>query len=172
MVHKPSLESPEAFSERHRLYFYMLRILLERASWVCRDSRSVRDRSLGDGTANVIFSNRNDISYQEVANYFNRLERLETTIDFNVIRPGQFQALTNGKKSGLQVADAIASAYFCAEHTFLRRRNHEYAQALGPTLYRHCGKAWGYGLKFFPPSVEKQAAHGTIAPWAAIFQSM
>ena len=33
LVHKPSLQEPEKFRERYRLYFYATRYLLERVSW-------------------------------------------------------------------------------------------------------------------------------------------
>lgn len=166
MIHKPSLEEPETFRKRHRLYFYAVRLLLERASWICRDSRTARDQSLGDGTATVIFSNRNDLSYVEMKNYFIRLQGMETSIEGSVIRPGQFETLSNGRMAGLQVADTIASAFYCTNHHCARSVSEHWAETLRPTVYRREGKYRGYGLKFFPPSAEKQVAQGTLAPWA------
>src|ERR1700674_1880934 len=39
LVHKPSLSEPETFGEEHRLYHYAVRLLVERISWLCRDSK-------------------------------------------------------------------------------------------------------------------------------------
>ncbi len=166
MVHKPSLEEQETFRDRHRLYFYAVRFVLERASWLCRDSKAARDLSLGDGTATVTFSSRNDLPYDEMRAYFCRLQRLETSIDWSVIQPNQFETLTNGRKSGLQIVDTVASAFYCADHHCTQNLTDRWAEALRPTLYRNASRYRGYGLKFFPFAAEKQIAQGTLAPWA------
>ncbi len=166
MFYKPCIEEPETFRDRHRLYFYAMRFLLERASWVCRDSKASRDRSLGDGTARVVFSNLNELSRARMQEYFDRLRSTETNIDWSAIRPNQFETLSNGKLSGLQIADTVASAFYCANHHCLRSRDERWAEILKPTVFRHAGRFRGYGLKFFPLAAEKQIAQGTLAPWA------
>jgi len=64
-VHKPSLLEPEIFQERYRLYFYAVRYLIERISWLARD-RHNPDKWGGDGTVQLIFSNRRGMSYDEM----------------------------------------------------------------------------------------------------------
>ena len=79
LVHKPALQEPEKFQERYRLYFYTTRYLLERVSWYCRDHRYASDG--GDGSAEVIFSNRSGMSYAELCGYLDRLRsRYNTSI--------------------------------------------------------------------------------------------
>jgi hypothetical protein len=47
LVHKPSILEPERFRDTHRLYFYAVRFLMERVSWLCREKR--RERRTGTG---------------------------------------------------------------------------------------------------------------------------
>ena len=61
LIHKPSVKEPEKFRERYRLYFYAVRYLLERASWIRRDHRSRGD--VGNGSGEIVFSNRSGMSY-------------------------------------------------------------------------------------------------------------
>ena len=63
LVYKPCLNDPQTFRERYRLYFYTVRYLLGRVSWLCRDAHA--QQPTGDGTANVIFSNRSAMPYAE-----------------------------------------------------------------------------------------------------------
>jgi len=88
LVHKPSIQEPENFTERFRLYFYSARLLLERTSWLCRDRRRADD---GDGSAKILFSNRSSMSYEELREYLRHLERLSSAqdirIDWTVVRP-------------------------------------------------------------------------------------
>lgn len=43
LIHKPSLSTPKTFQERYRLYFYAVRLLCERVSWLCRDHMTPND---------------------------------------------------------------------------------------------------------------------------------
>jgi len=70
------LASPENFGTGPRLYFYAVRLLVERLSWYCRDSR--RRSDTGDGSVALVFSNRASMDYQALRVY---LERLETDRD-------------------------------------------------------------------------------------------
>jgi hypothetical protein len=80
LIHKPSLNEPEIFREGYRLYFYASRFLLERVSWYCRDNPAS-----GDGTALVIFSNRSNMSYDELRDYLEILQdKTGVTIDWNL----------------------------------------------------------------------------------------
>lgn len=168
-LHKPSLDtSGESawFEEKHRVYFYLVRYLLERVSWACRDSISIKNRQIGNGTARVIFSAREDLSYGDLTAYFTRLQRAETSIEWKVIRPDQFKVLKNGKHPGLQIADSIASGMYCCDHHCERKKTVEWARLLKPAVYHYRGRHLGYGLKFFPPEAENKMAQKAIAIWA------
>ncbi len=153
LIHKPSLCETEMFAERYRLYFYAVRYLLERVSWYCRDHRTSSDE--GDGTIDLVFSNRSGMSYQELREYLDRLReqsRLgDVSVDWNVIRASQVMALTSGRRMGLQIADAVAGSFFYAvERTQYGFTEDRYARIVKPVVYRYKGKSEGYGLKIWP----------------------
>jgi hypothetical protein len=162
LVHKPSIVDPETFQDPHRLYFYAVRYLLERVSWLCRDRRDPED---GDGTAEIVFSNRSSMSYDELRSYFKRLEAAEppTSIDWSAIRCDQMVAFAAGKRMGLQIADAVAYAFFRAvEPTAYGHTEDRYARMLRPVVYNQ-GKIYkGYGIKLWPGAVES-SIQGSIA---------
>ncbi|MEP7292802.1 MAG: DUF3800 domain-containing protein, partial [Chloroflexota bacterium] len=85
LIHKPSIREQDNFRERFRLYFYGTRYLLERISWCCRDHRLTDDT--GDGSAEIIFSNRGGMSYDELRDYIDKLKDQDNvTIDWSVVR--------------------------------------------------------------------------------------
>ena len=169
MVHKPCLSNPEAFQQQNRLYFYFTRYVLERASWLCRDSREGKNPQQGDGTAKVIFSSMNEVSKVRISEYFAHLQSLDTEIDWRVIKGDQFETLTPGRHAGLQIADCIAAGFYCTGHHCERKKTDRWADLLRPVIYRSPrGKYRGYGLKIFPSETEKQIAQGAIAPWANV----
>jgi hypothetical protein len=56
LIFKPLIAEPEKFqNSKLRLYRYATRMLLERVSWLCRDHHN---EGVGDGSCEVIFSNR------------------------------------------------------------------------------------------------------------------
>jgi hypothetical protein len=110
LVHKPSIKEPEAFQQRYRLYYYACRYLLERVSWYCRDHKTPKDT--GDGSAEIIFSNRSGMSYLELKDYLEHLrknsEAWDVRIEWRVVQINQVTAFASGRKMGLQIADAVA----------------------------------------------------------------
>jgi hypothetical protein len=172
-VIKRSLRQPEKFQERYRLYFYTVRLLLERISWYCRDHRMASDT--GDGTAEIIFSNRSGMSYSEIVDYMSYLKsqaaRLRVRIYWPVINLEKIIAVPPRNRMGLQIADAVATGFFYAvqrsQYGFMEDR---YARLLKPIVYQRNGKFMGYGLKFWPeiiPSMdwlEEYVGSGTQDP--------
>ncbi len=155
LVHKPSLKEPEKFRERYRLYFYSVRLLLERVSWFCRDHKTNRD--IGDGSAQIVFSSRSGMSYEEMKDYLGILkeDQRNVRVDWSVINKEQIKPFAPGKMLGLQIADAAASSFFYAVNP--TRYGHiepRYAVMLKPVLYNHRGDFIGYGLKVWPREVD------------------
>jgi len=158
LVHKPSLREPEKFRERYRLYHYASRYLLERVSWYCRDHWSSND--VGDGTAEIVFSNRSGMSYQDLKDYLKVLKDktgpFDVRIDWSAIVPEQITAYSSGKRMGLQIADAVASSFFYAvqasQHGYTEDR---YARMLRDVVYHRKGTHVGYGLKFWPREIDE-----------------
>ena len=168
MIHKPSLTEVESLRDQNRLYFYYTRYLLERASWLCRDSREASAHQHGDGTAKVIFSSMNELSRANIEAYFKKLETGKTEIDWSILRPDQFETLTPGKHGGLQLADVIAGSFYCPNHHCENHRTDEWVRLLRPVMYRsRRGKYQGYGIKLCPKQAENQNAQNALAPWAS-----
>lgn len=95
LIHKPSIKNVEIFQQKNRMYFYAARLLLERVSWYCRDH--VTTKTPGDDTAEIIFSNRGGMKYEEFRQYMNRLrhrtESDDVQINWNVIKAIKSQHL-------------------------------------------------------------------------------
>lgn len=129
---------------------------VERVSWLCRDTRKDNE---GDGSCELIFSNRSAMSYEDLRNYLLHLKDKPGTdarIDWNAIRPQQVRAVNHDQLAGLQMADAVASSLFFAVNlTQYSEVEDRYFRMLRPTIYRHpkTGEL-GYGLRFWPGSLE------------------
>ncbi|MCL4476242.1 MAG: DUF3800 domain-containing protein [Nitrospirae bacterium] len=170
LIHKPSMRDPEKFqSEKFLLYRYASRFLLERVSWLCRDKHNPGE---GNGKADIVFSNRSIMSYQELTGYLQTLKTksdpLDVRIDWNVIDPERVSAVDHSRLAGLQIADAVASSFFFAVN--VNRYGEvegKYSRFLLPTCYRHRGVALGYGLKFWPEDFQKlKSTNSHIAMFA------
>ncbi|UCE59764.1 MAG: DUF3800 domain-containing protein [Phycisphaerales bacterium] len=153
LVHKPSLQEPETFQARYVLYKYATRYLLERVSWCCRDNRLPKDS--GDGSAKVVFSNRAGMSYADIREYLDYLEKrtgfLDVRIEWDVIKPDQVKAYPHGERMGLQIADAVASSFYKGVEAYpFGFTEPRYARILKPVVYQHRGRYLGNGLKFWP----------------------
>lgn len=157
LIHKPSIKEPEKFqNESHRLYRYATRLLLERVSWLCRDQQRLGE---GDGTAEITFSNRSAMSYDDLRNYLTHLretaEARDIRVDWNVVKPERVKAVNHDQLAGLQIADAVASGtYFAVNLNPYGEIEDRYLRHLAPTLYRHKKTALGYGLKFWPEDMD------------------
>jgi hypothetical protein len=152
---KAALLEPEKFESGYRLYFYTVRYLLERVSWLVRDAGP---GDCGDGTAELIFSNRSSMSYRELDDYLARLQRsrahgLDVRIEFAYL--GARKTYTPEKRAGLQAADAFAGAVWNAlevnPHGFAETR---YLATFLPVVWRRAGRTLGYGIKIAPREAE------------------
>jgi len=153
-VHKPSLTSQETFRAKNRLYFYVCRFLLERVSWFCRDSFDPRKHE-GDGSIDLIFSKRKNLSYEELRCYLKKLHEQsaceDIRIEWSKIKEDQIKAYSSSQRMGLQVADAIAtSAFYALNKTGYGFTEDKYVSILLRGMYKHQGKLLGYGLKLWP----------------------
>jgi len=156
--HKPSLKEPEVFVKESRLYFYMVRYLLERVSWCCRDHR--HEAKTGDGTVELVFSNRSMTPYAGLKEYLGYLKRLsgplDVRIDWNVVKGEQFSVYGATSRMGLQIADAVASGYYAGlQPNRFGYTEPRYAEMMRPITYAYKGRALGYGLKFWPRETDE-----------------
>ncbi len=170
LIHKPAIQEPEKFqSEKFLLYRYATRYLLERVSWLCRDHRIAGE---GNGQAEIIFSNRSMMSYENLREYLRLLKSksdpMDVRIDWAVIDPESVSAIDHRQLAGLQIADAVASSFYYAINVNRYGETEDkYAKILLPTCYRHKDSVLGYGLKFWPEEFQKlKSANPQLAVFA------
>ena len=155
LVYKPLIAEPEKFQNtKYLLYRWATRLLLERVSWLVRDQRRPGE---GDGFTDVIFSNRSNMSYEDIRDYLRLLLKeseanpSQVQIDKTVIDPDRISAVEHSKLAGLQVADAVASGFhFALKVNRYGETETGYLPHLKKTIYRHKAEALGYGLKLWP----------------------
>jgi len=154
-AHKPSLLEPEKFRQRYRLYFYAVRYLVERISWLARD-RYNPGKWGGDGKVELLFSNRQGMSYDEMREYLRLLERQKESgqdirIEFDRIPIDKLKTQTPGRSMGLQLADAVAGIFFNAlERDNFGNTEPRYLNIISPVLYRNQAVVKGNGFKIVP----------------------
>lgn len=170
LLHKPSIEERERFqANKHQLYRYASRLLLERVSWFCRDHAI---QGVGNGRAEIIYSNRDQMSYDDLRDYLRKLRDEESgqkvTIHWPSFDPDHVRAVQANQMAGLQIADVVAhSLYKAVSPNRFGDVESRYASHLRPTFYRHKGSFHGYGLKFWPHDLQKlQTANPHLAEFA------
>lgn len=151
--YKPDIPDPERFqANKWMLYRYLTRLLVERVSWLCRDHRRQGD---GDGSVELVFSDRAAMSYDDIRKYLHLLKRQsendsKISVDWSTIDMAKLRAVQHGQLAGLQVADALATSYFYGMR--LNRygvADPSYMRLLRGHVYRgHKGACFGYGVKF------------------------
>lgn len=163
--YKPDIEVPDFHrSNKFSLYRHLTRLLVERVSWLCRDQSQPSE---GDGTVELIFSDRASMSYDDIRSHIDGLrhrswEGVDINIHWPSIDTGRLRAVAHGQLAGLQIADAIATSYYygiqlsrfgIADPGYLRLLRHH--------AYRHEGACFGYGLKFLSEfeSLQRRMPH-------------
>lgn len=163
LIHKPLITEPEKFQNvKYLLYRYATRLLLERVSWLCREHRKMGE---GDGFAEIIFSNRSNMSYDEIRSYLQLLlkqakdDPQQIQIDRTVIDPLRISSVEHSKLAGLQVADAVASSlHFAVKINRYGETETSYIPLLKQTVYRHQKLVLGYGIKIWPEDLSTTKA--------------
>ena len=166
LVYKPLIQQPEKFQQGTRLYFYAVRFLLERISWLCRD----RFNGKGDKSAKLVFSNRATVSYSELCNYLRRLKSLSRTqqisIEWDVIQPQLVAPRQSRSVVGLQLADVVAGSFFKGlEPTGYGLVEDRYARELRAVVYKRGGQQLGYGVKLWPQDAAGWISKQRMLEW-------
>lgn len=151
VANKPII--PEGtYTQKHQLYHYMCRYLLERLSWLCRDLRP--NVPEGDGRVKVVFSRRRAMNYDDFQAYIQRLKDAadpEIRIHWPVIDIPAIEAEDHGKRFGLQLADLVMSGLTAAlEPDFYGNVEPRFARMLKPVMYNRGGNYMSYGTKVVP----------------------
>ena len=156
LIAKAAIATPH-LGQKNWLYFYALRFLIERLSWLCRDLRpSVPE---GNGRLAITFSRRGGMSYPEFRRYLLLLQGQteENSIHWPVIDTDALNAQDHSRLAALQLADIAASAFAAAmEADRYGNQESRYASILRPVTYSHDGERLGYGLKLMPSETSLQ----------------
>lgn len=165
LVYKPALErAPYLSSSPFALYFYACRLLVERVSWLCRDTPALS----ASGPAELIFSNRSAMSYAALSRYLSHVqEKIPNKVDWSFVRPDALRAVNHDQLAGLQWADALASGVFSAVNPNpYGDVEPRYLQLLCSKFYRHQGRVLGYGLKCLGEC--EKAVEQNLQAWSAV----
>ncbi|MGJ7415750.1 DUF3800 domain-containing protein [Streptomyces cinereoruber] len=141
-----------------QFYLYTFRYLLERLSWLARDSRATLSYTLAHIT-------RPQMTIGEVRQYETALRSMGTSIEWGALDPRGGRIEQPNRVEMLQCADLAASATFRAfELDQFGNTERRYLGELGPRLYRRgYGALTSYGLKLHPWDGSTKAAY----PWVA-----
>lgn len=155
-VNKKRLGVGHTLEGKRRLYFYCVRFLIERISWITRDLRMAGE---GDGRCRLTFSHCKGLSYEGLAEYLTLLQGQETHVAWAHIDTEKFNVLGHPDSLWLRAADVmtsgIAKGLELSQHGFCEDR---FARMLKPVMYNRDGNYLSYGLKVFPdqPAVERE----------------
>lgn len=158
LIYKPALREPEIFqSQKDLLYRYGCRYLLERVSWLCEEHWVEGE---GSGMAEVIFSNRDQMSYEDLRRYLAHLrdgrgDSSSHRIAWKHLDPAHVRAVQHTQLAGLQLADAVASGLYAAvTPNRFGDLEDRYARLIKPTIRCFKGTTLGFGLKFWPDDLD------------------
>jgi uncharacterized protein YfkK (UPF0435 family) len=133
------------------IYHYTCRYIIERVCWAMRDFQS---------TANIIFSNKGSISYDDLEKYISSL-RLQ---NFNCIN--SFEVKPAWQKKMLQFVDCCGGALQEAlEKDKFGYTDDRFIMTLKDKLYRHSNKLFSYGIKLFPSEISYIEKYIKEYPW-------
>jgi hypothetical protein len=141
-----------------QFYLYTFRYLLERLSWIARDSGSIATYTLAHIT-------RPQMTMGELRQYEAALRSMPTSIAWGSLDPHGGRIDQPARVELLQCADLAASATFRAfEPDTYGNTEARYLQELAPRLYRRSGGViTSYGMKMHPWDASTKAAY----PWVA-----
>lgn len=129
-------------------YNYICRMLLERTSWLLRDTKR---------TGDIVLSARGTSRDRELIEY---IQQKLLPFEDNQIVSAAFEkvcAKSAGSWDLLQLADICATTMFLAyEVNRWGFRAPCYSRVLQPHLYRHGGKAISYGIKYFQKEMQPE----------------
>lgn len=143
------------FKQKQHLYNYLVRFLLERVTWICRE----RAKQISEDNARlrVIFSRRGGTDYQVMRDYLMMLrdgkEVLQPVrrIDWSVLDPNDIRVENHSVKAGLQIADVVTSATAAAlEPNGFGHTEPRYALILKRRFIKERGLIGNCGLTLIP----------------------
>lgn len=148
----PGTKWEPIFKKKGFLYNYLLRWLLERVTAVC-------ERAAGqDGCVlKIVFSRRGGTDYQAMKDYLrlmrdgNEVKRPVRSIRWSILDIENISVENHKKWAGLQIADCVTSAGFCAlEPNRYGNYEQSYAKILQGRYIKHNGSVMNCGISPVP----------------------
>ncbi len=169
LVHKQSLKNEKLRNDHKRLYFYYGKFLIERISWICRDSRNAQ---ADDKRCQIVFSKRNKFPYHEFQEYLRNLPvtDLKCRASWDYIDADLVSAIPHHKSSGCMFADVAASALTLAvESTEYGITDSRPQIELRNRYYAPAGVYRGNSLKLFPFEAEAAPLTDPRLAWTRFY---
>lgn len=136
------------------LYNYCCRYLIERITWLVGDN---------NGSVDLVFSNRSNISFTELKEYIDAL-RYKPSCQIRSEVVAKLEIFESSQKKMFQFADACASSLAEAlNKDGFGYYDERFVLTLQDKLYRRKGNLLSYGLKLFPSKKINKYLHDY--PW-------
>ncbi len=155
VVLKKAFAFAQSLIDEKHLYNFAAGELIKRVLLWCDDNS--KGNVSGDGTLQLVFSNRSSLNTAILSKYWEQLFALDLDLAPIVqrrFRAKQVLALPHTKKAGLQVADAVASSqFYFYELNSYGQTETSYAKNIAFTSYSRDGGT--AGLVFIPNNVAR-----------------
>jgi len=168
-INKRALALGHTLAGERRLYFYAVRFLLERISWLARDNAPT---SGGDGKCKLHYAACKGLSYQRMYQYLHLLTAQSTQINWDHIETAAKPDINVPSASiWLRVSDCVATSFARAvELTPQGFCEDRYVRLLKPVVYRRSGKYMSYGIKVFPQEPSPEKARDNRYSWLSLYR--
>lgn len=172
---KQALPDGHTLEGNRRLYFYAVRYLLERVSWLSREYAPLEQG--GDGRCKLHFSKCKGLSYSKMFAYLEKLKGDQTEVAWRHLDTEKCAIATHDESSWLRVTDCVASGFAKAlELTQQGFCEDRYARLLKPVMY-HAGRGMrkrymGYGLKIAPSTPQVQPERDNRYGWLSLYRNV
>ncbi len=166
-IHDLPLKTFSAYKQKGHLYNYLVRFLLERVTEAC----AIRSAANGNRCKlNVTFSKRAGTDYQVMRDYLflmrdgKEVFQPVRSVDWSVLNPEDVKVEDHSKRAGLQLADVVTSATYCAlEPNVYGDTEARYAEFFKNRYLKKNGQIWGHGLTIVPSqSLSKPAVRSLV----------
>jgi hypothetical protein len=167
-VNKRQLGGEHGLGRDRRLYFYCVRFLLERISWLTRD-RSVAGE--GNGRCRLTFSACKGLSYANLSEYLGVLAAGQSQVAWDHVDIERIKVQPHNESIWLRTSDAAVSGFARAlelsPHGLCEDR---FARLLRPVVYCYQEKYLSYGVKLFPSRPAVEAERDNRYQWLSLYE--
>ncbi|MGE8126581.1 DUF3800 domain-containing protein [Methylobacterium sp. NPDC080182] len=157
IAHKPTINYLGKTGKFGDLYFYLSHLLLERISWVCRETFPLYPS--GDGTVKIIFSERANLRMDTFAEYVTKIKvgesRYFSNVAWDFVDLANIHTRRHKDCDGLRIADFVASSFGSAiEYKQFDLTDDRYIIQMRRKIFSLGREIKHHGIKLFPPECE------------------